>query len=71
MDIQHPMITQIEKNGYPNMVDQEEHFGIDIMGDEVLVGDDYIEFPDGEILLESNIDDYLIEMLGCEFKTAK
>ncbi len=69
-DIEHPMITQIEKTGYPNMVAQPEHCGTDIMDSEILVGDTYIELPNGESLLESNLEDYLIEFLGFQFKTA-
>jgi Hypothetical protein Yqai len=69
-DIEHPSITRVNRTGYANAVEQPEHFGTDIMGSEVLTGDDYIELPDGEILLESNLEDYLIENLGWEFKTA-
>ena len=69
-DIEHPDITQARKTGYPNMVAQPEHFGTDIYGDEIVVGEDYIELPDGELLLESNLEDYLIEKLGFVYKTA-
>lgn len=69
-DIEHPMITKINKTGYPNMVAQPEHFGTDVMDTEILTGDTYIELPDGELLLESNLEDYLIEVKGFVFKTA-
>ena len=69
-DIEHPDITQARKTGYPNMVAQPEHFGTDIKGDEIVVGDSYIELPCGELLLESNLEDYLIENLGFRYKTA-
>ena len=69
--IEHPEVTQAIKTGYPNMVAQTEHFGTDLTGEEILAGDSYIELPDGELLLESNIEDYLIENLGWTFKTAK
>jgi hypothetical protein len=69
-DLEHPSITQALKTGYPNLVAQPEHFGTDIFDDEILVGDTYIELPNGELLLESNIEDYLIEILGCTYKKA-
>lgn len=70
MDLQHPIIAQIEKNGFPNMVAQPEHNGIDYYGTEILTGDTIINLPDGEMLHEDNLEDYLIEVLGFEFTTA-
>ncbi|MED0665747.1 hypothetical protein P4T04_05365 [Bacillus badius] len=66
----HPVIEQTELTGYANMVSQPEHCGIDAMGDEILVGDDIIEL-NGEIILKSNLEDYLTEYCGAEFKTAE
>lgn len=68
--IEHPMVTQINKTGYPNIVAQPEHFGTDIMDTEILTGDSYIELPNGELLLETNLEDYLIKVKGFVFKTA-
>jgi hypothetical protein len=64
------MVTEINRTGYPNLVAQEEHFGSDFFGDEVLVGDDYVEV-DGEIIRMDNLDRYLEEELGFSFKTAE
>lgn len=58
------------EKGYTNMVAQPEHWGTDITGDEIVVGDSYIELPNGECVLESNLEDYLIENLGFVYKTA-
>lgn len=69
-DLEHPSITQVNKTGYENVVAQPEYFGTDVMGYEILTGDIYIELPNGELLLESNLEDYLIENLGWSFKTA-
>ncbi|KIL74172.1 YqaI family protein [Bacillus badius] len=66
----HPQIERVMLTGYPNMVSQPEHCGIDAMGDEILVGDDVIEL-NGEIILKSNLEDYLTEYCGAEFKTAE
>lgn len=69
-DIEHPDISRVNRIGYVNVVAQPEHFGTDVMGDEILTGDTYIELPSGELLLEGNVEDYLIENLGWVFKTA-
>lgn len=69
-DLEHPDITRANRTGYTNEVAQAEHFGTDVMDHEILVGDDYIELPNGELLLESNLEDYLIEHLEWKFKTA-
>ncbi|WP_306009369.1 hypothetical protein [Bacillus sp. MMSF_3328] len=70
-DIQHPDITKTEKTGYPNQVAQPEHFGSDYFGNEILVGDSIIVDPsNGEIILESSLEDYLLEAKGFQFKIA-
>lgn len=68
--IEHPMITRINATGYPNMIAQPEHAGIDFFGNEILVGDEIIEH-DGNVILADSLEDYLIEELGFEFKTAE
>ncbi|MEX3715414.1 hypothetical protein ABFV99_23870 [Cytobacillus horneckiae] len=65
----HPLVTQIERTGYPNMIDQPEHAGIDFFGDEILDGDEIVEY-DGELVLVDNLNRYLSEEMGFEFKTA-
>lgn len=69
-EVEHPVVTQINQTGYPNMVAQPEHAGIDFLGDEILVGDSIVEH-NGNTILESNLEDYLIEELGFKFKTAE
>lgn len=66
----HPQIERVMLTGYANMVSQPEHVGIDALGEEILVGDDIIEI-NGEVILEKNLEDYLIEYLGATFKTAE
>lgn len=70
MNIEHPVITRTMETGYANMMGQPEHVGMDALGDEILVGDDIIEI-NGEVILEKNLEDYLIEYLGATFKTAE
>jgi hypothetical protein len=71
--MEHPMITQINRTGYPKgNQEQPEHFGIDAMGDEILVGDSIVVDPtNDEIILEDNLEDYLIERLGFRFMKAE
>ena len=64
----HPVIERIEKTGYPNMIEQPEHAGIDYYGTEIIEGDDIVEY-DGEVVLKENLEKFLAEM-GFEFKTA-
>jgi hypothetical protein len=46
-----------------------ESFGDDVMGDEILKGDYYLEL-DGELILEMNAIDYLVDHLGAARKVA-
>ncbi|MEK4968573.1 hypothetical protein MKX67_08790 [Cytobacillus sp. FSL W7-1323] len=67
--MEHPEVTQLRRTGYPNLVAQPEHAGIDYFGEEILEGDEIVEY-DGEIILEGNLQRYLCEVLGFEFKSA-
>ncbi|MCM3241297.1 hypothetical protein M3598_00945 [Cytobacillus oceanisediminis] len=72
-DIEHPDVTRTQKTGYPKvqMVSQPKHCGTDIYDSEILADDAIILLPNGEILLEENLEDYLIEHLGFQFIKAK
>jgi hypothetical protein len=67
--LEHPAITRVNRTGLANVVNQSEHIGLDYFGDEVLVGDDYIE-DDGEIVLKENLERYLNEVYEFKFQTA-
>ncbi|MEK5108188.1 hypothetical protein MHI57_17965 [Cytobacillus sp. FSL K6-0129] len=67
--MEHPEVTQLRRTGYPNLVAQPENAGIDYFGEEILEGDEIVEY-DGEIILEGNLQRYLCEVLGFEFKSA-
>lgn len=68
--LEHPSITKANLTGYPNAVAQIECCGIDALGDEILVGDDVV--VDGEeLILQSNLEEYLTEVYGFQFKTAE
>jgi len=69
-DLEHPMITRALRTGYPYPI-ESEHWGVDACGDEILYGDTIYEFPDGEIVLEENIREYLIHVLGATRKIAE
>jgi hypothetical protein len=69
-NLEHPSITQANKMGYANMVAQPEHAGSDYFDEEILVGDDVV--IDGEeLILQSNLEKYLTEVYGFQFKTAE
>jgi hypothetical protein len=69
-NLDHPAIIQAALTGYANMVAQPEHSGIDFFQDEILVGDEVVIDGD-ETILKSNLERYLVEELGFEFKTAE
>lgn len=69
-DLEHPTITRALRTGYPYPI-ESGHWGVDACGDEILCGDVVYEFPDGEIVLEENIQEYLIEHLGAVRKIAE
>jgi len=53
------------------MVSQKEHWGIDATGEEILVGESVVvDLENGEVVLEKNLEDYLIEVKGFQYKTA-
>jgi hypothetical protein len=70
-DLEHPDITQVNQTGYLNLAAQPEHGGTDINGNEILVGDSIVLLPNGEMILEEDLEDYLIEQLGFVFTTAQ
>ncbi|GKU81235.1 hypothetical protein [Niallia sp. NCCP-28] len=71
MSIEHPMITQINATGYPSKdVEPKEIVGKDYFGNKIYAGDDVVEY-EGKTILADSLDDYLIEVLGFEFKKAE
>lgn len=70
-DLEHPSITQVNKTGYANLVAQPEHAGNDINSNEILVGDSIVLLPNGEMVPEEDLEDYLVEKLGFVFTTAQ
>ncbi|WP_378210047.1 YqaI family protein [Anoxybacteroides rupiense] len=69
-DLEHPAITRTLRTGYPEPI-ESDHWGVDACGDEILYGDAIYEFPDGEIVLEENIFEYLSQVLGAVRKFAE
>ena len=67
----HPVVEQMNRFGYPKEVfEQPEHCGLDYFGEEILTGDKVYEF-DGEMVLEENLEQYLVEVLGFEIREAQ
>lgn len=70
--LEHPAITRINKTGYPeNMIEQPEHNGNDVFGDEILTGDEIVIDENGEIILKDNLERYLSEAYGFQFTQAE
>jgi hypothetical protein len=63
----HPVINEMEQKGLVNALNQPECQGLDYFGNELLIGDDVVEY-DGEVVLRDNLYDFL-EALGFTFKT--
>lgn len=63
----HPEIESHEKTGLPA---GSQHEGTDVMDSEIFKGDPVVVLPNGERLLEENLEDYLIERLGWRYTTA-
>ncbi|WP_144528761.1 YqaI family protein [Peribacillus simplex] len=71
-DLEHPDNVHAHKNGYPNLVAQPKHAGIDFYGHEILIGDSIVMDPStGEVVLKENLENYLSELYGFSFKTAE
>lgn len=68
--LEHPDITRTLRTGYPEglRINQTEHYGIDYFGDEILIGDDVV-IDEAEIILKDNLERYLSEEYGFQFKT--
>jgi Hypothetical protein Yqai len=65
------MTTSVENPMVRPLQHENSHWGVDACGDEILYGDVIYEFPDGEIVLEENIREYLTENLGAIRKIAE
>ncbi|MBO0959528.1 hypothetical protein J1P26_07250 [Neobacillus sp. MM2021_6] len=77
--MEHPIISEINRTGYPrelsgveNVVTQPECNGIDVFGDEILEGDSVVFDQDnGEVILTENLERYLLEYCNFKFTTAE
>ncbi|MDC3414299.1 YqaI family protein [Terrihalobacillus insolitus] len=68
-DIEHPQIIKTNRTGYPTKFD-DVVAGFDYFGDEIWIGDK-IYVLDDEMVLEGNLERYLVEVLGFEVKEAE
>jgi hypothetical protein len=58
MCIEHPAITEMNRKGYLNALNQPECCGIDWFGWEILTSDEIVEF-NGETVLKEHLEDFL------------
>jgi hypothetical protein len=67
--IEHPDVSRTLKHVYPK---EEVSWGIDYFGDEILHGDELVSDSNtGEVVLKENLNRYLKEVYGLEFKKAE
>lgn len=65
--LEHPAITEMNRKGFVNVLNQPECQGLDYFGNELLSGDDVVEY-DGEVVLRDDLYKFL-EAIGFTFKT--
>ena len=81
-DIEHPQISMAIATGYPTQAHSEhesrqeiehveDHPVEDMFGTEIQPGDGYFVTPSGQVIDSVNVEDYLIEVVGCEAFIAK
>ncbi|MCJ8008934.1 hypothetical protein ACFFF5_21200 [Lederbergia wuyishanensis] len=61
--VENPMVVDSLWN------DGERHWGVDATGEEIFEGDSIVEIGN-EVVLEKNLEDYLIEQLGAKYTIA-
>lgn len=68
----HPMVTEIMRTGYPSHVKEPELYGDDALGNEVFKGDEIYVFEDEFFLRETLIQESveLLEIIGATLTTA-
>ena len=69
----HPMVRQIERTGYPAGYQEREYYGIDALGNEVYKGDEILVYEDEFFLVEPLISETVeaLEIVGAERKIAQ
>lgn len=48
----HPMIMEIERAGYPLGYEERDHYGVDALGNEVMTGDEILLLNDEFFLVD-------------------
>jgi hypothetical protein len=67
-DLEHPSVTDMNRNGYLGLAAQPEHAGLDYFGCEILCEDD-VAIDGDVIILKDNLERYLYDVYGITFKT--
>ncbi len=69
----HPVINQIERTGYPTYSPIREVYGIDGLSNETYVGDEILVYNDEFFLVETLGSDgvEILELLGAAYEIAK
>ena len=74
----HPQIERAMRTGYPEVQRNlqeiehvEDHPAEDMFGTKITPGDGYFITPIGQVIDAVNVEDYLIEVVGCQAFIAK
>jgi hypothetical protein len=67
-DLEHPVISEVNRKGYLGLAAQPEHAGFDYFGCEIL-SDDQIAIDGDVIILKDNLERYLYDVYDIAFKT--
>jgi len=68
----HPLVKQIERYGYPSGYEERKYYGVDALGNEVYKGDEILVYEDEFFLVEALISETIevLEIVGAERKIA-
>lgn len=69
----HPMIMEIMRTGYPMGYGEPEHAGVDSLGNEILVGDEIMILDDEVFVKEELSHDavVILELFGAVYEIAE
>lgn len=64
----HPVVKEIERYGYPDGYEERKHYGIDALGNDVYKGDEILVYEDEFFLVEALISETIeaLEIVGAK-----
>lgn len=68
LDLEHHLITKMNRDGFLNVFRQPEFMGFDVFGDPINPGDDVV-FDGDDVILQDNLEKYLAKYYDFKFQT--